>query len=247
MAQDQRLTDHLPGANIVRDIRSELREINQSLKEMNRRQRDEQKTAALAAITELTDRWKKSPARLERIDELIRRSCQKAELTGGEALEIGGRDNPRRPLLEGLGFSYAALDLEERDGGLVGDITDCPHIPDGSFDLIFSNDVFEHINRPWKAAGEITRLLRPGGVVITSTLFSWRYHPCPIDYWRYTPDCLEFLFEDLETIEADWDLTERRRDIDGKGRAGALERDALGGWRENWRVYHVGRKPPTAT
>ena len=39
---------------------------------------------------------------------------------------------------------------------------------------------------PWLAAAEIARILKPGGLAITHTLFSWRNHPCPIDYWRFS-------------------------------------------------------------
>ena len=36
--------------------------------------------------------------------------------------------------------------------------------PDNHFDFIFSNAVFEHINDPDKAASEVARVLKPGGV-----------------------------------------------------------------------------------
>jgi SAM-dependent methyltransferase len=37
--------------------------------------------------------------------------------------------------------------------------------PDGSFDLVFAHAVFEHLQAPAQALGEITRVLRPGGHV----------------------------------------------------------------------------------
>ena len=80
---------------------------------------------------------------------------------------------------------------------------------------MFSSDVFEHIDRPWLAAQEIARILRPGGIAITHTLFSWRNHPCPIDYWRYSAECLEFLFGDLTCLEKGYDLSQRRDDQPG--------------------------------
>src|SRR5581483_8934063 len=69
---------------------------------------------------------------------------------------------------------------------LQADITNCPQIPDASYDIVISCDVFEHIDRPWLAAAEISRILRPGGIVLTRTVWSWRNHPCPIDYWRFS-------------------------------------------------------------
>lgn len=180
--------------------------------------------------------------RHERIGAHLTRLCADAGVTGGRVLEIGGRENPHRE--EFPGFEYLNLDLTETGPGvLLGDITNCPEIPSGSFDVIISVDVFEHVKEPWKAAAEITRLLRPGGFTYHSTLFSWRYHPCPADYWRYTPDALMFLFRDLELVRCDFDAVERRRNLLGKGRF-RLTPDELGGWRENWRVFYAGVKPP---
>lgn len=107
--------------------------------------------------------------------------------------------------------------------------------------MILSVDVFEHLTRPWLAAEEITRLLAPGGLAYTSTLFSWRYHPCPVDFWRYTPDALAFLFQGLDEIDSGFDLTERRRDFRKKAKADPIPLDEFGGWRENVRVYWAGR------
>ncbi len=186
--------------------------------------------------------WSVGPDRDARINEHLARCLRAAALSSGRVLEIGGRARPRRALFPAPRWEYVELDQQPGPGRMTADVTDCPQVPDASFDVIVSIDVFEHITRPWKAAEEIARLLRPGGLSYTSTLFSWRYHPCPIDYWRFSPDCLTFLFEGLETIEAGFDTTERRRDLNGRGRADRVLEDALGGWRENWRVYHVGRR-----
>ena len=107
---------------------------------------------------------------------------------------------------------------------------------------MLSVDVFEHIDRPWLAGEEIVRILRPGGLVYTSTLFSWRYHPCPIDYWRYTPEALESLMRGTDTLDLGFDTTERRRDVRKKAAEDPMPYDALGGWRENVRVFHAGVK-----
>jgi len=167
----------------------------------------------------------------------------------GDVLEIGGHrlvsclisqfPAPR--------FRYHDLNIAASDipNTIIADITDCAaEVPDESFDLVFSSDVFEHIDRPWLAAPEIARILTPGGIAITHTLFSWRNHPCPIDYWRYSAECLEFLFADLVTLEKGYDLSERRKDQPGFWTSGAdsVPVDQFGGWREHWSVFHIGRK-----
>lgn len=198
--------------------------------------------ARLAELAALERGWRDAPVRDERINDHLLALVRRAGITGGAVLEIGGRQHPRGRVF-GPGFSYVNLDLEHSDETtIVGDITDCPEIADGTYDVVLSVDVFEHVDRPWLAAAEIARILKPGGLAYTSTLFSWRYHPCPIDYWRYTPDALEFLFADLITFDKGFDLTERRRDLRKKAKDDPMPIDALGGWRENVRVHHAGRK-----
>src|SRR5690606_1930547 len=136
------------------------------------------------------------PKRNARINQHIRSALANAGITSGNVLEIGARKRPRLDVFPSPDWEYSVMDIADTTAEVpvvIGDITACPEIPDESFDVVVSVDVFEHINRPWLAASEIARILRPGGISYTSTLFSWRYHPVPIDYWRYTPDCLEFL------------------------------------------------------
>lgn len=207
---------------------------------------DDLASRELASMHAVADEWKSHPKRNDRINAHIRRTLARAGVAGGDVLEIGAREHPRTDVFAPPTWSYSVLDIEDCTAEvpvLVGDITNCPEFADESFDVIVSVDVFEHVNRPWLAAAEIERLLRPGGVSYTSTLFAWRYHPVPIDYWRFTPDCLEFLFGGLTSLEAGFDTTERRRDIRGRGRRDQVAIDAFGGFRENWRVVHVGQKP----
>lgn len=197
----------------------------------------------LGELHQLDNQGVGPPARSERLNTALQSALFAAGITGGDVLEIGAESRSRSPLFDKTRFTYTNTDLAPGHGVLVADITNCPQIDDESYDVIVSFDVFEHIDRPWLAGSEITRLLRPGGVVFTTTVFSWRYHPDPIDYWRFTPAGLTLLFADLECLYAGWDGAERRRNVRAKGRRTELAADALGGWRESWRVTHIGRKP----
>ena len=163
----------------------------------------------------------------------------------GRMLEIGGsvRGNAMKRFPQ---FQYNNLNLEPKGDipTIVGDITDCKTIPDDSFDFIFSRYVFEHIAEPWKGAKEITRILRPRGIAMTVTVWAWRYHPAPIDYWRFSPDCLKFLFSELECLECNFSSTRRRSVQEGfwPNGADAVPADHYGGWLESWMVYHIGLK-----
>lgn len=188
-------------------------------------------------IEALDTRHEKFRGRFQRHMNLIRKHVLPIA-SAGRMLEVGPQHQQAGKYFPS--FDYWALDIRKTaDNVIVGDITNCPEHESEQFDFIVSIDVFEHVNRPWKAAEEITRLLKPGGVVFTSTIFSWRYHPSPIDYYRYTPDALEFLFGELETVHKGWDYTERRR----RTKPGIEPDDLLESWRENVRVNHIGRKP----
>ena len=179
--------------------------------------------------------------------EMLKYYIQNTNLKG-KVLEIGGFKLSQCAInfFPPPRFEYYDLNLEKSDieNTIIGDITDAKMIEDNTFDIIFSSDVFEHIKQPWLAAKEIIRILKPGGIVITSTVWSWRNHPCPVDFWRFSPACLDYLFEGIETLESGFDLGARRNDSRGTWENGmdAVPVDEFGGWRENWGVYHIGAK-----
>lgn len=59
-------------------------------------------------------------------------------------------------------------------------------LPDGSFDTVFSSEVFEHIFNLSEILTEINRVIKKGGVLIATTPFIWEEHEKPFDYARYT-------------------------------------------------------------
>jgi SAM-dependent methyltransferase len=76
-----------------------------------------------------------------------------------------------------------------------------------SFDAVISVSVFEHIARPWLAAAQIARILRPGGQAFVYSHFAFPEHAFPSDYWRFTRAGLELLFTDagLEIVASDYE------------------------------------------
>lgn len=57
---------------------------------------------------------------------------------------------------------------------------------DGSFDTILSSDVIEHLPDPRLAFLEMSRLLKPGGILLLNTPFLYMLHEIPNDYYRFT-------------------------------------------------------------
>ena len=72
-------------------------------------------------------------------------------------------------------------------------MTDLPY-PDGSFDVVVSDQVLEHVaGDPFRAVAESLRVLRPGGHAVHTTCFINEVHGAPSDFWRFTPQALALL------------------------------------------------------
>lgn len=82
-----------------------------------------------------------------------------------------------------------------------GDITKTD-FPDGSFDLVLSTGVLEHVKDDHALMREMVRLAKPGGLVYIEIPFLQQYHDGPIDCRRLTQPGLARFMESfgLETI-----------------------------------------------
>ncbi|MEY2478474.1 MAG: hypothetical protein QOG87_3789 [Actinomycetota bacterium] len=135
---------------------------------------------------------------------------------GSRVLEIAPDDDPstyRKLVSAELEWSTADLATELDDtgnrrwgGGRADDLTlvmtdpyEIP-APDGSYDLIVSGQVIEHVREPWRWMGELARVCRPGGRVITVNPVSWPYHEAPVDCWRIFPEGMRALSESAGLI-----------------------------------------------
>jgi SAM-dependent methyltransferase len=61
------------------------------------------------------------------------------------------------------------------------------HIPfdDNSFDLIYCNQVFEHVEKPAELLLEVKRVLKPGGSFVGSVSHLEPFHS--LSFWNFTP------------------------------------------------------------
>ena len=64
------------------------------------------------------------------------------------------------------------------------------------FDLIIADQVFEHLEWPYRAARHVYAMLKPGGVFVIATPFLVRVHKVPIDCSRWTETGLSHLLQE---------------------------------------------------
>lgn len=90
------------------------------------------------------------------------------------------------------------LDIDPRKPRVTV-VADAHFLPfkDRTFDIVYSIAVLEHVERPWKVAEEIARVLRPGGHVVLELPFLNVIHD-EHDYFRFTDKGIRSLFHETE-------------------------------------------------
>jgi SAM-dependent methyltransferase len=150
--------------------------------------------------------WESSFLLLSELADQLRREAAyhfsaRADL---DVLDIGCGDRPYEPILRPYARSYTGVDTVESPWVDVVARAESLPFPDSSFDCVLCTQVLEHVEDPWAAAREISRVLRPGGVGLVSTHGVARYHAAPDssveDYWRWTHAGLERLLR----VTGDW-------------------------------------------
>lgn len=103
-----------------------------------------------------------------------------------KVLDFGCADSPYRHLLP-TDVQYVGADLpgNPNAGLAIGQDGKVP-AADGSFDLVLSTQVLEHVEDPGLYLAECKRVLRSGGQMLLSTHGIMVYHPDPVDFWRWT-------------------------------------------------------------
>jgi SAM-dependent methyltransferase len=114
----------------------------------------------------------------------------------------GWEPNYYRPLFPGK--KYIKQDMQDFDPpciDLVCDVADMKPISSESIGLVLNLESLEHLPYPQKAIDEIHRVLRPNGLLILTTVMHFKIHRTPKDYWRFTPDGMEFLLSRFKILD----------------------------------------------
>jgi len=93
-------------------------------------------------------------------------------------------------------------------------------IPDGTYDIVTSANVFEHVPKPWLWMRELARVVKRGGYVVTVAPLNWGYHAEPIDCWRAYPEAMKGVYDDAglkveKALFGSTDTWKSRANIDG--------------------------------
>jgi SAM-dependent methyltransferase len=115
-------------------------------------------------------------------------------------LDVGGRIQPYRALLNGREEKYVAIDM--RLSPMVSMLATAEAIPlaDEQFDVVICTQVLQYVTDPRQAIAEIYRLLKPGGHLLLSVPAAYprdSEHEC----WRFLPKGLETLLASFRQID----------------------------------------------
>lgn len=116
---------------------------------------------------------------------LFRKSIRRlGNAVTGKTLDIGAGLKPFVSYFHAS--EYITLDSDPSlNPDIVGDIVALP-FSKAIFDNVVCLEVFEHIADTKKALSEVTRVLKPGGILMVSAPQHWPLHYEPHDYWRFT-------------------------------------------------------------
>lgn len=125
------------------------------------------------------------------------------DLADLNTLEVGSR-NYNGTVRGFFNGKYVGIDMEAgNDVDLVARADDIP-FPDNSFDVVVTTEMLEHDPYFWLSIDEMARVLKSKGYLLLTTRgVGFPLHEYPSDYWRFTEDAIQHLFDQagLETIE----------------------------------------------
>jgi len=157
---------------------------------------------------------------------LFRKYLQPYFKSGMRVLEVGpDSKNPDvfRNLVNAPGILWETIDMEKTYPGLTyvaRDEYSFP-MPENHYDIVFSSSVIEHVRKVWVWVGELARVCKKGGMVLTISPISWPYHGVPYDCWRIYPEGMKTLYAEAGlTVESSFFETlegaDLRRDYPGR-------------------------------
>jgi SAM-dependent methyltransferase len=132
------------------------------------------------------------------VHEFIRNEAMPLMKPGVKVLDAGsGREQEQylRQELLATGATLHTCDFCEGPGvDFVADVSALP-FEDGSYDIVLSTQVLEHVRDPQRVVQEMARVLKPGGWLFLTTPQSSPLHNLPYNFFNFTNLGLRLLFE----------------------------------------------------
>lgn len=139
---------------------------------------------------------------LRRRREIFRRWIAALDGSAFVVLDLGGRLQPYRPLLERRVHRYVAMDIAESP--LVDVVARGEQIPlaNEQVDLVICTQVLQYLPEPAAVVAEIYRVLKPGGSVLLSVpTICLRDAGLDQEYWRFFPAAQRRLLGAFSEVE----------------------------------------------
>lgn len=76
------------------------------------------------------------------------------------------------------------------------DVRSMLELRDDSYDCVFCSGVLEHVDDHMAGLNEITRILKPGGILLLGLPFRQSIHMGVQDFWRFTEHGIRYLLRD---------------------------------------------------
>jgi SAM-dependent methyltransferase len=138
--------------------------------------------------------------------DFLRESLAEDEVRSKHVVEVGSQNvngTPRTVILPLRPAQYIGADFAPGKGvDIVVDAAKlCSKFGESSFDIVICTEMLEHV-QDWRLpVQQMKDLLRPQGLLLVTTRSpGFKYHPYPIDVWRYTQDDARGIFSDMEIL-----------------------------------------------
>lgn len=116
----------------------------------------------------------------------------------GKTLDVGCGQKPYKDLFNSSEYIGLEIDSEEnrksKNADFFYDGTRFPFL-DAEYDSMVLNEVFEHVFNPDEFLCEVSRVIKPGGLLLLTVPFVWDEHEQPYDYARYSSFGIKYLLE----------------------------------------------------
>lgn len=115
----------------------------------------------------------------------------------GKLIDLGCGSMPYRQFIADKVTAYDGLEFypSTPEVTYVGDIQNMSMIESDSYDSAICLEVLEHVTDPFRAMGEIYRILKNSGILVLSLPHLNRLHMEPHDYYRFTHYGMRHLLE----------------------------------------------------